>query len=267
MNRIEEKMTLLQEKKEKALIMYMMAGLPDMEGTKELIRAQAEEGVDVVELGIPFSDPIADGPVIQDASYRSICLGTNVTKAFAMMEELREEGFDLPVVFKIYYNTILHYGVRAFAQRCREAGVDGLSVPDLPLEEQRELKDALEEKEGAILIQLVSPSSKERIPSILKDARGFVCFVSDPGVPGQACDIHKEVTDCLKEVKQISEIPVMLSFGACMPENLAPVKDFIDGVAAGTEFMKLLEEAQYGIDAAKTYCYELKKRIFGVRTA
>ena len=125
MNRIEEKMALLQEKKEKAFITYMTAGLPDMEGTKALIKAQKEAGVDVIELGIPFSDSIADGPVIQDASYRSICLGTNITKVFRMMEEIRQEGVDLPIIFMMYYNTILHYGIQAFAAKCKETGVDG----------------------------------------------------------------------------------------------------------------------------------------------
>lgn len=261
MNRIEEKMALLKEKKEKAFITYMTAGLPDMEGTKALIRAQEEAGVDVIELGIPFSDPVADGPVIQDASYRSICLGTNLTMVFQMMQEIRQEGVNLPIIFMMYYNTILHYGIKAFAAKCKETGVDGLIVPDLPLEEQEELKDALKEEEGAILIQLVSPVSKERIPSILKDARGFVYCVSAMGVTGQAGTFHKEVLAYLSEVKQISQIPVMMGFGIRTPEDVAPMKDIIDGAIVGTHFMKLLEENQYSVDAAKKYCSNFKKQL------
>ena len=258
MNRIEEKMAVLPEKKEKAFITYMTAGLPDMEGTKALIKAQKEAGVDVIELGIPFSDPIADGPVIQDASYRSICLGTNITKVFRMMEEIRQEGVDLPIIFMMYYNTILHYGIQAFAAKCKETGVDGLIVPDLPLEEQEELKAALAKQDGAILIQLVSPVSKERIPAILQDARGFVYCVSSMGVTGQAGSFHKEVLAYLSEVKQISKIPVMMGFGIRTPEDIAPMKDVIDGAIVGTYFMQLLEEHHYSVDAAKKYCRDFK---------
>lgn len=114
---------------------------------------------DVIELGVPFSDPVADGPVIQDASYRAICGGVNVKKIFAMMQELRTEGVTVPIIFMMYYNTILHYGVEAFVKRCNEAGVDGLIVPDLPFEEQEELMTALDASEDTILIQLVSPVS------------------------------------------------------------------------------------------------------------
>lgn len=259
MNRIEEKMAYLQKKKEKAFITYMTAGLPDMEGTKALVKAQAEAGVDIIELGIPFSDPIADGSVIQDASYRSICLGTNVAKVFAMMWELREEKLDLPVVFMLYYNTILHYGIKAFAAKCKETGVDGLIVPDLPFEEQQELKEALAEQEGAILIRLVSPASKERIPVILEDARGFVSCVSAVDAAGGADAFHKEVTDYLRKVKQISKIPVMADFGIHAPKDAAPVKDLTDGAVVGTYFMELLEKNQYSIEAAKMYCSNFKK--------
>ena len=122
MNRIEEKMALLQKKKEKAFITYLTAGLPDLDGTKALIKAQEEAGVDVVELGIPFSDQIADGPVIQEASYQSICRGTNLRSVFALMKEIREEGVEIPVIFMMYYNTILNYGIEAFAAKRKESG-------------------------------------------------------------------------------------------------------------------------------------------------
>ena len=137
MNRIEKRMEELQNKNEKAFVTYMTAGLPDMEGTKALIKAQAEAGIDIIELGIPFSDPTADGPVIQDASYRSICKGTNLKGVFAAVEEVRKDC-DVPLVFMMYYNTILYYGVDAFARKCAEVGVDGLIIPDLPKEEQFE---------------------------------------------------------------------------------------------------------------------------------
>ena len=157
MNRIEARMNACSKKQEKAFITYVTAGLPDLAATKEIIRAQERGGCDVIELGVPFSDPVADGPVIQDASYRAICGGVNVKKIFAMMQELRTEGVTVPIIFMMYYNTILHYGVEAFVKRCNEAGVDGLIVPDLPFEEQAELMTVLNASEDTILIQLVSP--------------------------------------------------------------------------------------------------------------
>ncbi len=173
MNRIEEKMQQLQGKNEKAFITYITAGLPDMDGTKEILKAQERGGCDVIELGIPFSDPVADGPVIQDASYRSICGGTNLKKVFSMMEEVREEGLTVPIVFMMYYNTVLHYGVEAFVKKCNETGVDGLIIPDLPFEEQDEIARCLKESDQTILIQLVSPVSGDRIPKLLSAAPGI----------------------------------------------------------------------------------------------
>ncbi len=261
MNRIEEKMTLLQEKQEKAFITYMTAGLPDMEGTKALIRAQEEAGTDIIELGIPFSDPVADGPIIQNASYKSICRGTNLKKVFQIMEEIRSEGIKMPIIFMMYYNTILHYGIDAFAAKCKKAGVDGLIVPDLPLEEQEELQAALDDQESAILIQLVSPVSKERVPEILENARGFVYCVSSMGVTGQAGTFHREVIDYLTYVKKVSQIPIMMGFGIRTPEDIEPMKEIIDGAIVGSHFIQLLEDNDYSIDAAKEYCSNFKKNL------
>ena len=173
-NRIEEKLAQLKEQNEKAFITYLTAGLPDMEQTKAIIRAQEAAGTDIVEIGVPFSDPIADGPVIQQASYESILGGTNIRKCFTAVEQLRADGCELPFVFMLYYNTICHYGVQAFVEKCRTVGVDGLIIPDLPLEEQEEIKSYLDGQDETILIQLVSPVSAGRIPQILDGARGFV---------------------------------------------------------------------------------------------
>ena len=148
-----------KEKKQKAFITYTTAGLPDLEGTKRLIKAQEEAGVDLIELGVPFSDPVADGPVIQNASYQAICKGVTLKKVFHTVEQMREEGVKIPIIFMMYYNTVLHYGVKEFVKKCNEAGVDGLIIPDLPLEEQDEINEYLNLSEATILIQLVSPVS------------------------------------------------------------------------------------------------------------
>ena len=155
MNRIEEKMNQLKAQGKKAFITYTTAGLPDMDTTEKIMFAQEEAGIDVMELGVPFSDPIADGPVIQNASYEAILNGATLEKTFALMKNVREKGLKTPVVFMMYYNTVYHYGLEAFVEKCIESGVDGLIIPDLPKEEQGMLKSELDKKnESPILIQL-----------------------------------------------------------------------------------------------------------------
>ena len=139
MNRIEEKLAQLKEQNKKAFITYMTAGMPDFDKMQEIIRTQEQAGTDIIELGIPFSDPVADGPVIQDASYHAILKGVNLKKVLEAMKKLRSAKIEIPIVFMMYYNTIFHYGVEAFVDACIESGVDGLIIPDLPLEEQDEI--------------------------------------------------------------------------------------------------------------------------------
>jgi tryptophan synthase, alpha subunit len=260
MNRIEAKLAVLKEKNQKAFITYMTAGLPDMEGTKEIIRAQEEAGTDIIELGVPFSDPVADGPVIQNASYKSILQGTNLTKIFNLVEELRADC-QIPIIFMMYYNTILHYGVQKFVERCAEAGVDGLIIPDLPFEEQKEINQYLGEENAPILIQLVAPVSRQRIPMLLEHARGFVYCVSSMGVTGQGEGFHRNVVEYLEEVKRTSSIPVMMGFGIKTAADVVQVKDIIDGAIVGSHFINLMEENQYSIDAIKEYCSTFQKEL------
>ena len=260
-NRIEARLRTLQEKKEKAFITYITAGLPNLEKTKELIKAQEEAGCDIVELGIPFSDPIADGPVIQQASFEAIQNGASLKKIFVCMEELRAEGLQMPVVFMMYYNTVMHYGIREFAKKCQEVGVDGLIIPDLPFEEQDELKEALGKDDRTILLQLVSPVSKERVPMILENARGFVYCVSSMGVTGQSANFHKEVMNYLTYVKEQSKIPVMMGFGIRTAADVASMKDMIDGAIVGSHFIELLRESGFRAEAASEYIRNFKKEL------
>lgn len=261
MNRIEQKLQLCKEKNEKAFITYMTAGLPDAEGTKALIKAQEKAGTDIIELGVPFSDPVADGPVIQNASYKAICQGVTLKKVFTMVEELRAEGVEMPIIFMMYYNTILHYGVKEFVEKCSQIGVDGLIIPDLPFEEQEEINQYLEKQETTILIQLVSPVSAGRIPMLLENARGFVYCVSSMGVTGQGANFHKEVLSYLSSVKEVSKIPVMMGFGIQTAKDVEPMKDIIDGAIVGSHFINLLEESNYSVEAASEYCSTFKKEL------
>ena len=259
-NRIEKIMDELKAQNKKAVITYITAGLPNMEATKKIIKAQ-EGNTSVIELGIPFSDPIADGPVIQQASYEAIMAGVTLKKTFELMKDLRSEGSEQPILFMMYYNTIVNYGIDAVVKKCAEVGVDGLIVPDLPFEEQDDLRNAIEGSDATILIQLVSPVSKTRINTILEKARGFVYCVSAMGVTGQSGTFHREIIDYLSEVKKVSEIPVMMGFGIRDAKDVEPMKDIIDGVIVGSHFINLLREAGFNPDAARDYTQKLKEEL------
>ena len=256
-NRIEEHLTKLSEKGEKAFITYYTAGLGGMETTRKIIEAQ-KGYTDVIELGIPFSDPIADGSVIQQASYDAIKQGSSLRKTFELMKDIRDSGSEQPILFMMYYNTIVNYGVEAFAEKCDECGVDGLIVPDLPLEEQEELQKALEKFDTTILIQLVSPISDKRIPMILSDARGFVYCVSSMGVTGGNKAFHSKVTEYLASVKKQSKIPVMMGFGIREAKDVEPMIDTIDGAIVGSYFINLMREGNYNPGIAKEYVSKFK---------
>lgn len=261
MNRIENRLNLLKEQNKKAFITYITAGLPDLEKTKDIIKAQEMAGTDIVEMGIPFSDPIADGPVIQQASYEAILNGASLKKIFVCLEEMRAEGVEIPVVFMMYYNTIVHFGIEKFVEECHRTGVDGLIVPDLPYEEQETLANALAGDDRTILIQLVSPVSKERIPMILENARGFVYCVSSMGVTGQAADFHREVISYLSYVKENSQIPVMMGFGIREASDVKPMKDIIDGAIVGSHFINILRESDFDENVAADYSRKFKKEL------
>lgn len=260
MNRIEERLAGLKQENKKAFITYLTAGLPNMEKTIEIIKAQEKAGIDIVEIGVPFSDPIADGPVIQEASYHSILGGTTLANTFEMVEELRKDC-ELPIVFMMYYNTIYYYGVDEFAKKCAELGIDGLIVPDLPFEEQTELQKAVDSYGKTIMIQLVSPVSSKRLPMILENARGFVYCVSSMGVTGQAGGFHQNVVNYLKEVKAQSKIPVMMGFGIKEAKDVAGVHDIIDGCIVGSHFLNLLKDNDYSAEVAAEYVKTFKAQL------
>lgn len=262
MNRIEERLAALKEEGKKAFITYTTAGLPDYDTTKKIMFAQERAGVDIMEIGVPFSDPIADGPVIQNASYNAILGGASLEGIFDMMGEVRESGLNTPVVFMLYYNTVYHYGLENFVDKCIENGIDGLIIPDLPFEEQGELKEVLVGKEASpILIQLVSPVSKDRIPMLLDGARGFVYCVSQMGVTGKGANFHSQIREYLTEVKKESKIPVMMGFGIRTASDVAPLEDIIDGAIVGSHFIKLLEKSNFSEDAVIEYITTFKKEL------
>ena len=252
MNRIEERLAALKEEGKKAFITYTTAGLPDYDTTKKIMFAQEKAGIDIMEIGVPFSDPIADGPVIQDASFKAIQNGASLEGIFTMMGEVRKAGLNSPVVFMLYYNTVYHYGVENFVNKCIENGV----------EEQGEIKGVLAKNENSpILMQLVSPVSKGRIPMLLENARGFVYCVSQMGVTGKGANFHSQIREYLTEVKKESKIPVMMGFGIRTAADVAPLEDIIDGAIVGSHFIKLLEANNYSEEAATDYVATFKKEL------
>ncbi|WP_294157069.1 tryptophan synthase subunit alpha [uncultured Clostridium sp.] len=260
MNRIENRLNELKRENKKAFITYMTAGLPDREKSAEIIKVQAEAGIDIIEIGVPFSDPIADGPIIQDASYRSIQKGTNLKKVFELIQEVRKDC-QVPIVFMLYYNTILYYGVEMFVDKCIECGVDGMIIPDLPFEETFEIREFLNKENAPFLIPLVSPVSKDRIPMLVEEAKGFVYCVSSMGVTGQNADFHKDVKNYLRAVKDSSNIPVMIGFGIRNAEDIEGFKDVIDGCIVGSHFIEVMEKSGYDNNAIKKYITTFKKEL------
>ena len=211
----------------KAFIPFITCGDPDLDTTKEIVRAMEKNGADLIELGIPFSDPTAEGPVIQAANLRALTGGVTTDKIFDMVEDLRKD-VKVPMVFMTYANVVFSYGIERFAKKAAAVGMDGVILPDVPFEEKEEFASVFR-KEGMDLISLIAPTSHDRISMIAKEAEGFVYCVSSMGVTGQGANFHKEVISYLKSVKERSRFPVVPAVtGECVvqqqvPESLCPL--------------------------------------------
>ena len=236
MERLEEVFTRNRKEGRHTLIGYLTAGDPAAPDTVEMALAMEEAGVDVLELGVPFSDPLADGPVLMAAASRALEAGTTPEKVLAMGAAIRKRS-RMPLVLLMYYNSILHYGAERFAGAAREAGIDALVVPDLPLEEQQELKEALEESHMA-LIPLVSMDSGDRLPRILRNARGFVYCVSAGGVTGIREEFSRESREYLSRVRELTDLPLAVGFGISRRQDVEFFSPHCDGVIVGTAIMK-----------------------------
>lgn len=229
----------------KAFIPFITCGDPDLETTKAIVKAMAENGADVVELGIPFSDPTAEGPVIQGANLRALTGGVTTDKIFDMVEALRKE-VKVPMVFMTYANVVYSYGVERFAKKAAEVGMDGLILPDVPFEEKEEFAPACRQY-GLDFISLIAPTSHDRISMIAKEAEGFVYCVSSLGVTGMRREITTDVGAMVELVKRASDIPAAIGFGISNPEQAAKMAAKSDGVIVGSAIVKLVEK--YGKDA------------------
>ena len=231
--------------KGKAFIPFITCGDPDLETTAAAVRAAAANGADLIELGIPFSDPTAEGPVIQGANLRALKGGVTTDKIFAFVKELRQD-VKLPMVFMTYANVVFSYGAEKFISTCKEIEIDGLILPDLPYEEKEEFLPVCH-KYGVDLISLIAPTSENRIAMIAKEAEGFLYIVSSLGVTGTRSEIKTDLSSIVKVVRQNTSIPCAIGFGISTPEQAGKMADIADGAIVGSAIIKLLEK--YGKDA------------------
>lgn len=229
----------------KAFIPFITCGDPDLETTKEIVKAMVESGADLVELGIPFSDPTAEGPVIQGANLRALTGGVTTDKIFDMAAELRKE-VAVPMVFMTYANVVYSYGIERFVKKAAGVGMDGLILPDVPFEEKEEFA-AICRQYGLDLISLIAPTSHDRIAMIAKEAEGFVYCVSSLGVTGMRSEITTDVGAMVELVKSVSDVPAAIGFGISNPEQAAKMAAKSDGVIVGSAIVKIVEK--YGKDA------------------
>lgn len=240
MNRIQDTFNILKKENKKAFIAFATAGDPTLNDTYEMVLEMEKNGVDIIELGIPFSDPMAEGPVIQRANERALAYGINVDNIFEMVEKLRIKT-QMPIIFLLYYNSILSYGSDRFFKACVKSGVDGLIIPDLPYEEREEISAASNET-GVNIISLVSPTSRDRIKKICTEAEGFVYCVSSLGVTGARREFKTDFDSFLGEVRSATNIPAAIGFGISNGEQAAELKKYADGIIIGSAIIKKIEE-------------------------
>lgn len=244
----------------KAFIPFITCGDPDLETTGRVVRAAAENGADIIELGIPFSDPTAEGPVIQGANIRALSGGVTTDKIFEFVRELRHD-VKIPLVFMTYANVVFSYGTEKFLKICQEIGIDGIILPDLPYEEKDEFQPVCE-KYGVDLISLIAPTSEQRIAMIAKEAKGFLYIVSSLGVTGTRSEITTDIGSIIKVVRENTDIPCAVGFGISTPVQAQKMASLSDGAIVGSAIIKIIEK--YGRDSAEyvgKYVREMKDAV------
>lgn len=229
----------------KAFIPFITCGDPNLETTAAAVRAAVQNGADLVELGIPFSDPTAEGPTIQGANLRALSGGVRTDQVFDLVRELRTD-VTVPMVFMTYANVVFSYGAERFISTCREVGIDGLILPDLPFEEKEEFLPICR-KNGVDLISLIAPTSQKRISMIAREAEGFLYIVSSLGVTGTRSEITTDLASIVKVVRENTNIPCAIGFGISTPEQAARMASISDGAIVGSAIIKILE--RYGEEA------------------
>jgi tryptophan synthase alpha chain len=248
----------------KAFVPFVTAGDPDLETTERLVRAMADAGADLIELGIPFSDPTAEGPVIQGANIRSLAQGTTTDKVFELVRNVRGRGgVTVPIVFMTYANVVFSYpgGTQAFCERAAEAGVQGLILPDVPFEEREEFA-APAHSCGLELVSMIAPTSNDRIRTIARQAEGFVYCVSSLGVTGERSRITSDIGGMVRLVREVSDVPVAVGFGISTPEQAARMASIADGAIVGSAIVRIIaEHGRDSVEAVSEYVRAMKDAV------
>lgn len=246
MNRIDQKFQQLKEENKKALITYLTCGDGGYDTTETAVLKMAENGADIIELGVPFSDPIAEGPVIQAASERALKNGTTLKGIFEMIKRIRSKT-NIPLLLMMYVNSIFRFGTEKFFTMCEETGIDGVIVPDLPFEEKDEIQKPAD-KHNVINISLITPTSADRISMIAKEAKGFVYCVSSTGVTGMRTEFTTDFSQFIGEIKKHTDTPCAIGFGISGPEQAKNLKKYCEGVIVGSAIVKIIQESQKNFD-------------------
>ena len=255
MNKIEQAFN-----NKKAFIPFVTAGDPNLDTTKEILLAMQEAGADLIEIGIPFSDPVAEGPVIQEADLRALESGTTTDKIFDMVSSIQEQ-LTVPVVFMTYINPIYVYGTEKFAKRASECGVAGVIVPDVPFEERGEIQEIFKQFDMAV-ISMIAPTSSDRVKMIAREAEGFVYCVSSLGVTGVRTELSTEISSLIQDVKSVKDIPCAIGFGISTPEQAKTMVAISDGAIVGSAIVKIVEEhGRDSVSYVKEYVKKMKEAV------
>jgi tryptophan synthase alpha chain len=260
MNRIE-----IAFKKKPIFMPYFPLGYPDLDASIDVIEALAKNGADLIEVGLSFSDPLADGPVIQKATQVALEKGITVKKSLEAVSELRQRGVEIPLVLMGYYNPMLAYGLEKFVCDAVEAGVDGFIVPDLPMEETEEFESVLVAADGrspVSLIHMLAPTTpNERMKMIARNAKGFIYLVSVTGVTGERKSISEGLGDLISRVRQHTTVPVCVGFGISTPEQAGQVGALADGVIVGSACVKTIGGSETPVETAKQFAVEFQEAL------
>ncbi len=259
-NRIDTTLSRLREMGQPALVPFITAGFPDIPASESLARAILESGADMMELGVPFSDPLADGPTIQMTSYRALQNGVTVATCLDTVRNLRTGGVESPIIFMGYYNPYLHYGLERFLDDAAKAGLDGMIVPDLPTEEAAQLFQMASERSIHLIPLLAPTSSDERIRAACQSAGGFIYCVSLTGVTGTRRSSSQSTPSLVERVRRYTDLPVLVGFGVSTREHIEEITSFADGAVVGSALLNAVDKAPDDgrIDAARSFIHSLK---------
>ncbi len=244
----------------KAFISFLTAGDPGADQTVEYILEMAAAGADLIEIGIPFSDPTAEGVVIQDANIRALAAGMTTDGVFDIVRRVREKS-DIPLAFMTYLNPVFHYGYERFFEKCKQLEVDGIIIPDLPYEEKNELAD-IAAKYDVEAISMIAPTSRQRIQTIARDAKGFIYVVSSMGVTGVRSAITTDLSSIVRTIREVTDTPVAIGFGISRPEQARQMAAIADGAIVGSAIVKMIEEHKEAAGPVLgTYVAEMKRAV------